>query len=319
MARRNPPPTWDEAENIWLRLGGDLGKNVKEEYRRLALLYHPDIAGPESTATFQDLQAAYEVLSGEVRPGSRRYQAPPPPRPLNWTDQALRKWSLFRQRNVGVDYKALVAADAVVSAMLVTAGGARVFVESISLTGYGARSPRGGYGLRMENPPRPGWGDLHLVFLDAVVKRAIRGSPAETFSNVSISIVDDSILIIPKVEQRYEPNVPKGHPSTRTSAPRRFHRVVEIADAWLGSNGRDPVANIAEWQTHEEYSATPGSAARARLVPGSWLDLLDKQGWSSTLMSLAEDLKAGGYRLRLKSSCVLEFAMLGPRRGSRRR
>lgn len=48
---------------------------IKSRYFELALLTHPDKAGPDSKATFQDIQAAYEKLVAEVNipvPGSEQ-------------------------------------------------------------------------------------------------------------------------------------------------------------------------------------------------------------------------------------------------------
>ena len=58
---------------------------VRRAWRRLALEWHPDRAGPEATATFQRMRAAYEVLCDpraraayDRRRGVRRS---PPPEP----------------------------------------------------------------------------------------------------------------------------------------------------------------------------------------------------------------------------------------------
>src|SRR4029450_7431194 len=42
-------------------------RDILRAYRDLAKLYHPDRLGPQSTATFQDIVEAYEVLSDPER------------------------------------------------------------------------------------------------------------------------------------------------------------------------------------------------------------------------------------------------------------
>ena len=67
------------------------GAELRRAWRRLALRWHPDRAGPGATATFQKILAAYTVLSDPVAraaydrrrddaaPGALRCGAPPPP------------------------------------------------------------------------------------------------------------------------------------------------------------------------------------------------------------------------------------------------
>jgi DnaJ-class molecular chaperone len=53
-------------KDYYLILGVSRGENfrgVQEAFRDLAKRYHPDLAGPEETRRFQDLQEAYETLS----------------------------------------------------------------------------------------------------------------------------------------------------------------------------------------------------------------------------------------------------------------
>jgi molecular chaperone DnaJ len=62
---------------------------LRRVWRRLALLWHPDRAGPSATATFQKLSIAYAVLSDPVARAAYDDQRgkpataprPPPPRP----------------------------------------------------------------------------------------------------------------------------------------------------------------------------------------------------------------------------------------------
>ena len=59
----------DTLEDYYALLGVDDGTDaaqLRRVWRRLALRWHPDHAGPGATAMFQKLSAAYEVLSDEV-------------------------------------------------------------------------------------------------------------------------------------------------------------------------------------------------------------------------------------------------------------
>ncbi|KAK5957586.1 hypothetical protein OHC33_000773 [Knufia fluminis] len=58
------------ASNAYDLLGiprGSSEKTIKQAYRRLALLYHPDKAGHAATAKFQELDAAYRALLNRKR------------------------------------------------------------------------------------------------------------------------------------------------------------------------------------------------------------------------------------------------------------
>jgi hypothetical protein len=58
------------ADNFYALLGVDAGADgaeLRRVWRRLVLQWHPDRAGPASTATFQTLLAAYMVLSDPSR------------------------------------------------------------------------------------------------------------------------------------------------------------------------------------------------------------------------------------------------------------
>jgi molecular chaperone DnaJ len=59
----------DPSDDYYALLGIDEGTDaaqLRRVWRRLALRWHPDHAGPGATATFQKLSAAYEVLSDTV-------------------------------------------------------------------------------------------------------------------------------------------------------------------------------------------------------------------------------------------------------------
>jgi len=59
----------DPLDDYYALLGVDEGTDaaqLRRVWRRLALRWHPDHAGPGATAMFQKLSAAYEVLSDEV-------------------------------------------------------------------------------------------------------------------------------------------------------------------------------------------------------------------------------------------------------------
>jgi len=63
-------------KDLYAILGVSLSSSAREirtAYRRLAVSLHPDRAGRDSTAAFQDVAAAYEVLSDPTRRG--RYDA----------------------------------------------------------------------------------------------------------------------------------------------------------------------------------------------------------------------------------------------------
>src|SRR2546425_475814 len=59
----------DAKEDYYALLGLDAhadATEVRRSWRRLALKWHPDRAGPDATATFQRISAAYTVLSDPV-------------------------------------------------------------------------------------------------------------------------------------------------------------------------------------------------------------------------------------------------------------
>src|SRR5262245_60353752 len=59
-----------ELKNYYFILGVPrtaTARDILRAYRELAKLYHPDRTGPQSTATFQDIVEAYEVLSDPER------------------------------------------------------------------------------------------------------------------------------------------------------------------------------------------------------------------------------------------------------------
>jgi DnaJ-class molecular chaperone len=88
----------DHSDDYYALLGIDAGANavqLRRAWRRLAMQWHPDHAGPNATSAFQKMLAAYEVLSNPVaraaydrkrdlqRPGVRTSNAasPQPPTP----------------------------------------------------------------------------------------------------------------------------------------------------------------------------------------------------------------------------------------------
>src|SRR3954463_6195516 len=59
----------DPSEDYYSLLGVEVdvdGAQLRRVWRRLALRWHPDRAGPEATATFQKLSVAYAVLSDPI-------------------------------------------------------------------------------------------------------------------------------------------------------------------------------------------------------------------------------------------------------------
>jgi curved DNA-binding protein CbpA len=71
----------DPSDDFYALLGIDAdanGAQVRRVWRKLALRWHPDRAGPGATATFQKLSAAYAVLSDPVaRAAYDRRRVPP--------------------------------------------------------------------------------------------------------------------------------------------------------------------------------------------------------------------------------------------------
>src|SRR5512138_3776239 len=83
--RMGSGPSDDYYELLGIDADAD-GVQLRRVWRRLALKWHPDRAGPHATATFQKISAAYAVLSNPVaraaydrgRPAPvRRTSAPP--------------------------------------------------------------------------------------------------------------------------------------------------------------------------------------------------------------------------------------------------
>jgi DnaJ-class molecular chaperone len=69
-------------------------REIRTAYRRLAVSLHPDRAGRDSTAAFQDVAAAYEVLSEPARrarydAGLDRPQAARAPRPSSGAQRTI--------------------------------------------------------------------------------------------------------------------------------------------------------------------------------------------------------------------------------------
>src|SRR4051812_27463848 len=81
-------------DDYYALLGVDPGADaaqLRRVWRRLALQWHPDRAGPSATATFQKLSIAYAVLSDPIARAeydlergatARRPEAKAPPRPV---------------------------------------------------------------------------------------------------------------------------------------------------------------------------------------------------------------------------------------------
>ena len=62
-----------ETRDYYVLLGVDpatTARGIRDAYRHLALRYHPDRAGPQSTRFFQDVVDAYRVLSDPQRRAS---------------------------------------------------------------------------------------------------------------------------------------------------------------------------------------------------------------------------------------------------------
>src|SRR3954470_6278207 len=77
----------DPSEDYYSLLGVEIDidrAQLRRVWRRLALRWHPDRAGPEATATFQKLSVAYAVLSDPIaRAAYDRQRRTPPKRPIH--------------------------------------------------------------------------------------------------------------------------------------------------------------------------------------------------------------------------------------------
>src|SRR3954468_10348193 len=74
----------EPSEDYYSLLGVEVdvdGAQLRRVWRRLALKWHPDRAGPEGTATFQKISAAYAALSAPIARAEYDRGRPPVHRP----------------------------------------------------------------------------------------------------------------------------------------------------------------------------------------------------------------------------------------------
>jgi hypothetical protein len=76
---RRPQP--DDLYGILGLVRGATDDDVRRAYRQLAMRWHPDRAGGDTTFIFQRLTAAYEVLADPVRRAAYDRELPPEPTP----------------------------------------------------------------------------------------------------------------------------------------------------------------------------------------------------------------------------------------------
>ena len=85
--------------------------DIKQAYKRLALLYHPDKAGEHSTAHFQTIINAYETIMSTRSPTSTATTAfgttprtetsahEVPSEASRWTSKAYMRWNALREEH----------------------------------------------------------------------------------------------------------------------------------------------------------------------------------------------------------------------------
>jgi hypothetical protein len=67
---------------------------VRRAFKKLALAYHPDRAGPSATPRFRRILLAYEILSGQRAPSPTERGTAPPRSKTSWTPEKRAPWEV---------------------------------------------------------------------------------------------------------------------------------------------------------------------------------------------------------------------------------